>query len=216
MTIDTGIGPPGYHMQYYSDRDWRFYVPILATVIKYSEPGQILDVGAGCGYFVEAASRWGLQAAGIDGSAEAISMAKERCPALDMRLHRMSASLPFTNDSLQTVVINQVIEHLEPSVVQNMLSEVMRVLRPGGMVLITSPSRYNKREKLADPTHINMTSPSDLLRTVTSAGFRESHSFDLPLNLLGSSLIGRGLMHVIFRIWPADKISATANLIAYK
>lgn len=216
MAIDAGIGPAGYHAQYYSDRDWRFYLPVLATVIKYSRPGKILDLGAGCGYFVEAANRWGLQATGIDGSAEAISMAKQRHPTLDMRLHRMSAPLPFPAHSIQTVVINQVIEHLEPSVVKIVLGEALRVLQADGMILITSPCRYNKSEKFADPTHINMTSPSDLRKTVAQAGFREATSFDFPLNLLGNSLIGKGLMQAIFKICPADRISATANVIAYK
>ena len=44
-----------YFEQFYSTRDWHFYRPLLALILGHSEPGPILDVGAGTGLFIELA-----------------------------------------------------------------------------------------------------------------------------------------------------------------
>lgn len=52
--------------------------------------------------------------------------------------------LPFSNDSFDTVLMTEVLEHLfEPEVV---LSELRRVLRPGGKLLITTPFIWELHE----------------------------------------------------------------------
>lgn len=213
---NTGIAPPGYHQHYYSDRDWKAYSAHLAQVVKYSYPGPILDLGAGCGYFVEAAMRWGLQCTGVEGSEEGVSLAKQRVPDADIRHHKLSESLPFSDFSFQTVMLNQVIEHLEPNIVELTLKEAFRVMRPGGMILVTSPSKANKKEWLADPTHINLLSPTDLRLELAKCGFEKIVPFDSPLSFLGDSKFGRGMMFVVFKLLKMDILSATANAMAFK
>lgn len=213
---DTGIAPAGYHQHYYGDRDWRAYVSVLARVVQYSQPGPILDLGAGCGYFVEAAARWGLSCIGLEGSTDAVEMARKRMPGIDMRLHRLSDVLPFEASSFQTLVLNQVIEHLEPDVVPHTLQEANRVLRPTGMVLITSPSRFNEREWKIDPTHINLLSPSQLRGLLTASGFDRIVAFDGPLPFLGRGRIGRGTATALFKLLRMERMSASANAMAFK
>lgn len=213
---DTGVAPPGYHQHYYGNRDWHAYSYLLARVVKHSQPGPILDLGAGCGYLVEAANRWGVESVGLEGSPDAIAMAKQRFPDMDMRLHRLSDVLPFMASSFQTVVLNQVIEHLEPSLFEFTMTEVFRVLRPGGMVLVLSPSKANKKEWQADPTHINLISPSELRQALTKCGFVNVVPFDNPRHFLGNTRIGQGIMLIIFKLFRLDVLSATANAFAYK
>lgn len=218
MTVprDTGIAFPGYHEQYYSSRDWKAYAEILARIVRYSRPGPILDLGAGCGYLVEAANKWGLSSVGLEGSASAVAMAKSRVVDLDIRQHRLSESLPFDANTFQTVVLNQVVEHLEPTTLQHTLLESCRVLRPGGLLLITSPSCFNKAEWDADPTHINLLSPSQLRNLLVQAGFVNVEPFDAPLAFLGSSRLGLGLANAMFKLLKAERMSATANAMAFK
>ncbi|QAU33630.1 class I SAM-dependent methyltransferase [Janthinobacterium sp. 17J80-10] len=213
---NIGIAPAGYHQLYYADRDWHSYASLLAMVVKYSEPGPILDLGAGCGYFVEAGMQWGLQCVGIDGAHEAIELATSRAPEIDIKLHKLSEPLPFQDHSFQTIVMNQVIEHLEPSVLEMALLEAFRVLRPGGTILILSPSAANKNEWDADPTHINLLSPSELRNVLVKSGFEKIIPFDNSLNLLGNSRFARGMMYVLFKLLKLDMLSATANAVAYK
>jgi len=213
---DLGVAPPGYHQCHYRDRDWLAYSDLLARVVKYSRPGPILDIGAGCGFFLEAGMQWGLQCVGIDGSEEGIFIAKQRVPSVDIRHHKLSDPLPFPDSCFQTAVMNQVIEHLEPIVAMRTTQEIFRVLRPGGMVLILSPSKANKKEWLADPTHINLISPTELRSELMACGFENILSFDSPLNMLGTSWLGRGVMFVIFKLLKMDALSATANALAFK
>jgi SAM-dependent methyltransferase len=213
---NTGIGPAGYHQQHYGDRGWQAYSYLLAKVVKDSQPGRILDLGAGCGYFIEAATRWGISSVGLEGSTDAVEMAKKRAPELDIRLQKLGDIFPFENNSFQTVVLNQVIEHLEPEVVSHMLTEANRVLCPGGMIFITSPSCFNKAEFNADPTHINLLSPSQLRDALVCAGFENIVPFDSPLPLLGESRLGKKIIFVVFKITKFEILSATANSIAYK
>lgn len=213
---DTGIAPAGYHKHYYGDRDWRAYSALLARIVQYSSPGPILDLGAGCGYLVEAANCWGLECTGLEGSEAAIDMAKDRLPTLDIRHHRLSSALPFSSSSFQTVVLNQVIEHLEPEVQRHVLAEALRVLCPGGMLLITSPSCHNKHEWLADPTHISLLAPSTLRIMLGTCGYIGICAFDTPLWWLGQGRLGTGVMNVLFRLLKFDRMSATANAMAFK
>ncbi len=216
MTRDRGIGPAGYHRTYYGERDWRFYSGLLAEIVRFSEPGPILDVGAGCGLFIEAAVGWGIECVGLEGSAEAIGMAHARSADLDLQQHRLSEPFPFPEASFQTVVLNQVLEHLEPVVAVHALAEAYRVLRPRGLILVGSPSRFNRQEWRADPTHVNLVSPGELRALLVQAGFTRVRPFDTPLPLLGTSRLGRRIVSLLFRLWPYDRISATANAMAYR
>jgi SAM-dependent methyltransferase len=213
---NIGIAPPGYHEHYYSNRDWQDYSDILARIVRYSNPGAILDLGAGCGYLVEAAAKWGMLSIGIEGSASGVELAKMRSNEIDIRQHFLSKELPFETSTFQTVVLNQVIEHLEPSILQFTLLEAFRVLKPNGMLLILSPSRFNKVEWEADPTHINLLSPSQLQNLLNSCGFENIKPFDMPLPLLGNARLCRLVIQAIFSLFKADWLSATANAMAFK
>lgn len=215
--MNRGIGDGNYFRQWYLNRDWRFYRSSLAAILEHAgEAGPILDVGAGLGYFVEAAQRWGLQCTGIEGSADAVAMGRERYPGLNVLLHRLSEPFPFPDASFAVVLFNQVIEHLEPEVGRHALREIHRVLRPKGMLWLTSPSRFNERERREDPTHINMYSPTELRQLLQQTGFAGITSFDEPLPVLGTTFAARRIVGKLFRLVPWDRVSASANARAFK
>lgn len=214
--INQGIAPVGYFSNEYANRDWEFYSPIISKIVQYSRPGPILDIGAGCGYLIEAAIKWGLQCTGVEGSQDGIDVAKKRNIDIELVRHNLSDPLPFANDSFQTVVLNQVIEHLEPKVAANALSEAFRVLRKDGMILIFSPSKANLYEWNADPTHINQLSPTELRDALFEHGFSDIIELNTPRYLLGTSWVGVRVMFVLFKLLRLDILSATANAFAYK
>jgi len=157
-----------------------------------------------------------LDCEGIEGSAAAIQIACNRCAFLQLTQALLSDRFPFESGSFQTVVMNQVIEHLEPDVARSALRESFRVLRSDGAILVFSPSRFNSYESRADPTHINMLSPAQHRAALCEAGFRKITAMDAPLWLLGDHRIGRALMWRIFRVTSWERLSATANCRAYK
>ena len=92
--------------KWYASRTWEFYLSILTQIIAYSMPGPILDVGAGTGFLVECATRWGLDCKGIEGSPAAIEIARNRCASLQLTQVLLSDHFPFKTRSFQTVVMN--------------------------------------------------------------------------------------------------------------
>jgi SAM-dependent methyltransferase len=214
--LNRGIGTQSYYERYYKLRNWTFYSGILGQIVSYSQPGSILDVGAGTGLLVEAARKWGFDCEGIDGSEAAVEVGQRRVPGLRLRHHFLSDPFPFAHSTFQTVLLNQVIEHLEPEVARNALLESARVLRKGGMILIHSPSRFNRSEVAGDPTHIHAYTPSELRAIVASSGFQTIVSMDSPINWLGSSRIGLGMMLAALKFTGWDCFSASANCRAYR
>jgi SAM-dependent methyltransferase len=213
---DGGVAPAGYYEEYYAERKWRFYSWLLAQVVERSVPGPILDVGAGPGLFTEAAGQWGFECVGLEGSAEGVAMATARCPWLDIRHHLLSEPMPLEGATFNTVLINQVIEHLEPTVASIAVAESFRVLKPGGTLMVMSPSKFNKYEAEADPTHINLMTPGELEALVRSKGFVEVEALNSPLPLLGGSRIARWVVTAIYELTRWERLSATANCIARK
>ena len=157
----------------YGNRDWNWYRGLVAACIQYGKPGKWLDLGAGLGLFVECTRRFGIDCIGLEGSEYAVKHAKKRFPEIDVRQHFLEDRLPFEDNSISTIMCHQVIEHIPKETGLFMLKESYRVLRKGGVILIYSPSKYNKKEKLAI-THINLNTPSSLKRHLESVGFKLS------------------------------------------
>jgi len=69
---------------------------------------------------------------------------------------------PFENDSYDAVLCNQVLEHIfEPSI---FLKEINRVLKKGGLLLLTVPFVWDEHEQPYDYTRYTSFGISDILR----------------------------------------------------
>jgi SAM-dependent methyltransferase len=217
--MDAGVGSRQYFEEIYAARTWEYYRPILAHIIANSMPGPILDIGAGTGLFVETAARWGLDCQGIEGSEDAVTMGRQRYPGLRLSRNYLSAPFPFAGEQFQTILLHQVIAHLEPEVARHVLAEASRVMRHGGLLLIFSPGRFNKTVRRDNPAcvaWVHMYAPSEMRALVTSAGFRNFVHLDAPRELLGKTPLGRLAMRATLRLTNWDRLSATANCQASK
>jgi SAM-dependent methyltransferase len=214
--VNRGVAPVGYFEERYPSRDWRFYTWILARIVSDSEPGPILDVGAGAAFLIEAAQRWGLDAEGIDGSEEAVAVARSRYPQARVHRQLLSERFPYEDESFQTAVLYQVIEHLEPGVAEYCLGEILRALRPGGTLFLASPNRFNQAEIRDDATHVHPYTPSELRELLIRAGFERLRPLDYPRTWPGTGRVSRVAAAGVFRLTGWDRLSASANSLAYK
>jgi ubiquinone/menaquinone biosynthesis C-methylase UbiE len=199
----------------YKDRNWNWYRGLLAECIKYGIPGKWLDLGAGLGLFVECAQKFGIDCIGLEGSEYAVNKAKERFPNIDITQHFLEDKLPFKDNSISTIMCHQIIEHISNETAVFMLKECHRILVVGGVILIYSPSKYNRKQRL-DETHINLYSPSSLKIELENVGFKILTTPNDPRSILGTSRIAKYITKVIYRLFPFDYLSATANCIAIK
>jgi 2-polyprenyl-3-methyl-5-hydroxy-6-metoxy-1,4-benzoquinol methylase len=112
----------------------------------YTLGRRTLDVACGTGYGAHLlANSGGSHIVGVDAAAEALQTATSRFshPRLSY-LKARAESLPFGNASFERVVCFETLEHVaEP---RTLLSEVARVLTPGGRLLVSTPNR-----KVASP-----------------------------------------------------------------
>ncbi|HXC23153.1 MAG TPA: class I SAM-dependent methyltransferase [Solirubrobacteraceae bacterium] len=98
---------------------------------------RVLDVGCGEGHFAAVLARAGAEVVAVDVAAEPLRRARSRHPALDLRLVEPEAPLPLEDASFDVVWAGETIEHVADTA--QWLSELRRVLRSGGLLLISTP-----------------------------------------------------------------------------
>lgn len=195
--------------------EWRYYKPYVANCIKYGNPGKILDVGAGFGGFVECCKRFGLNCIGMEGDEYAVKSAHKRYE-MDIRHHYIrEKKFSFHDGEFSIIFCNQVIEHLSKKTAKFALKEFYRILSEGGVLFIHSPCYYNK-EGRNDPTHINLYTPKRLCREVIEAGFNIVIPMNCPQSFIGRPFIIKAIMAISFVLFPCDRLSGSASLIAKK
>ncbi len=195
----------------YQHRTWEYYRPVLAALVEFLPPGVILDVGAGIGLFVECCARLGLSCVGLEGALEGVAMAQAR--GIRLVAGRLEFGLPFRDASFAAVVCNQVIEHLHDATADLVLRESHRVLAPGGVLMIQSPSPYDPDQR-REPGHINLYTPSRLRHAVEVHGFHVLVARDVATAPLGHGRFRDLLFNGLLRATHWDALSASANVVA--
>ncbi len=101
-------------------------------------PGDVLDVGMGPGRLLRALADRCWRVHGVDSSERMVQLARTRIPEAGARLVRGSIeSLPFPDSSFDAVVATGVLEYVAYS--EAAISELARVLRPGGRAVLSVP-----------------------------------------------------------------------------
>lgn len=120
------------------------YLNYLKAVIGELRPfrGQrILDAGCGDGRFLYELRMETDNAIlhGIDYSARAISFAQIFNPGVALSVADLTKDLPFDDGYFDQAVLIETIEHIPPEFLPHALTEIARVLKAGGRVVITVP-----------------------------------------------------------------------------
>ena len=186
---DTAASPPlsAVMDQFYQDFEdaWRgpqalirervaHYLPRVTAAGAGTPDAPLADLGCGRGEWLAVLSEAGLTAFGVDSNATAIA----RTQALGVTAFEadvgqwMSARAP---QSLGAISALHVVEHLPFEVLVRVLDEALRVLRPGGLLILETPDPANIMVATSsfwlDPSHLRPI-PADLLAfTVQSRGF---------------------------------------------
>jgi SAM-dependent methyltransferase len=142
------------------------YAYVLKKSHSLSSGGPILDYGCGRGAVVAAGRAQGLDIVGVDafygGNTAKESVVANGLYGTAVFPLTEHGSIPFGANSFALVVSNQVFEHVQD--IDSVLSEIFRVLRPGGALLAIFPSREVWREGHCGIPFIHWFHPENRLR----------------------------------------------------
>ncbi len=101
----------------------------------------VLDIASGEGYGSDLLAKFSLKVFGIDIDQETVFHAKNNYQRDNLTFIQGNAtSLPLTDHSVDVVVSFETIEHHNRH--EEMCAEIKRVLKPEGVLIISSPDRY--------------------------------------------------------------------------
>lgn len=114
--------------------------------------GRVLDFGCGPGIMSMALAAEGYRVTGVDGSERMIEVARRQClrgrvSGVDFQVMD-SDTLSLERESYDGVVCSSVLEYVEDD--DRLLSDLARVLRPGGVLLISVPHAASLVGKMED------------------------------------------------------------------
>jgi ubiquinone/menaquinone biosynthesis C-methylase UbiE len=113
-------------------------------LLEHVRPGmRVLDVGCGEGRFAAELAGAGAAVVGLDVAEEPLRRGRLRHPDLDLRLVEGEGSWPLPDAAFDLVWAGEVIEHVADT--SAWLSEVRRVLRSGGRLLLSTPAHGRAR-----------------------------------------------------------------------
>lgn len=160
----------------------RVYSRIAA--LSGARPGsRVLDIGCCGGYLARllaAAVTPGGQVTGIDPSGPAVSYARRRAPGNCAFAVGVAQDLKFPDHSFAVVTSTLAVHHIPEAARRDAFSEMYRVLRPGG-VLLVADFRPSGRRLTLHPGSRAMRHHIDLEALTAAAGFRVEARGDLPM-----------------------------------
>jgi SAM-dependent methyltransferase len=183
--------------------------------------GIVVDLGAGPGYLVEKLLRKKIYTLAIDTSIETVDVLTKRFQGSPFFMGARVNSLgpiPVEDAYADLVLLIEAIEHLDDITLHNILSEIRRITKHDGYVVITTPNQENLAEsQIMCPNcgctfhkvqHLRSFSQTTLGELMRSSGFAEilchptlfsrfpKHLWFL--NYLAMNLTGTKLPHLIY------------------
>lgn len=216
----SGTGPTAYDVadhydeayfrdlaQRYSTRNRfaRQRIHNVSRLLPRLEGLRLIDLGCGMGTFTLEAARRGAAAVGVDFAPAALrvarSVAEQEEQGDAVFIQADAALLPFETGSADVVLAADVTEHLDDDTLRRVLAEARRVLRPGGSLVLYTPSPTHIFEQLRmrgillapEPSHIGMRTAAELRKAVDESGLITRRVEYLPSHLPGLSLVEQAL-----------------------
>jgi ubiquinone/menaquinone biosynthesis C-methylase UbiE len=158
------------------------------AAVSGARPGdRVLDVGCGTGHFTRRMAKAvapGGSAQGVDPSGDAIAQARHRTRLPDCTFTvGVAEALDAADATYDIVVSSLMIHHLPDGLRTQALGEMLRVLRPGGSVLVAEfrppATRLGRRLVKAHSPAMAANRVDLLAPMVRDAGFEQLHTGDL-------------------------------------
>jgi SAM-dependent methyltransferase len=150
------------------------YLPFLLPLARLHAPATALDLGCGRGEWLELANGNGFAARGVDLDDGMLSSCRER--GLQVETADAIGTLrALPANSVALVSAFHLIEHIPFEAVHELIREALRVLQPGGLLIMETPNPENlsvgAHTFYRDPSHLRPLPPELMLFAVEFNGF---------------------------------------------
>lgn len=140
----------------------RVYEPLLHALAQMDPHPEALDLGCGRGEWLELLEENGVAGIGVDHDPDMLTGAKEsRLKVIHGEFQGVLERQP--DDSLMLVSAFHLVEHISFSDLKLLTAQALRVLKPGGVLIMETPNPENIMvsafEFYLDPTHIRPVPP---------------------------------------------------------
>ncbi|MCT7659168.1 class I SAM-dependent methyltransferase [Mycobacterium deserti] len=181
----------------------------------------VLEAGCGEGYGADLIAEVARRVIGLDYDESTVAHVRARYPRVQMR-HGNLASLPLADGEVDVVVNFQVIEHLWDQ--GQFVAECHRVLRPGGVLLMSTPNRITFSPGSAtplNPFHTRELNAAELTELLVTGGFsvesmlgvyHGARLIELDARHGGSIIDAQVARAVADAPWPADLLADVASV----
>jgi SAM-dependent methyltransferase len=161
---------PGLDVENY----WfRRHEVVYQSLARHCAGLEVLEAGCGEGYGADLIADVAHRVIALDYDEAAVAHVRARYPRVEV-MHANLADLPLADDSLDAVVSFQVIEHLWDQ--DQFLIECARVLRPSGLLMVSTPNRLTfspGRDTPINPFHTRELNADELTQLLIDAGFTQ-------------------------------------------
>lgn len=131
----------------------------------------VLEAGCGEGYGADLIARAARRVIGLDYDDAAVAHVRASYPRVEA-IQGNLAALPLPDAAVDVVVNFQVIEHLWDQAL--FIAECARVLRPGGLLMVSTPNRITfspGRDTPINPFHTRELNAAELTELLVDGGF---------------------------------------------
>ena len=156
-------GVPDYYVKmtqlFDANEIWKDYIDVLRLAPSF-EGGVVADIGCKYGHVLPLFHAMGAKSSiGVDVDDEYLRVGNAAFEAIGFpaRLVKSDeAYLPIDSDSVDFVLVNEVISHVNPAYLDTLYAEIVRILKVGGTVLIADGNNRANASCVADLNQLFM------------------------------------------------------------
>lgn len=116
----------------------------ITSLFKNEGVKKILDLGCGSGRNFFYLEKKGFDVYGVDSAPEGLKVMKKKgVVASKLKVGDVFSKLPYLDGFFDAVVSVQVLQHSREKGILKAISEIRRVLKPGGILFVTVAGRYS-------------------------------------------------------------------------
>jgi SAM-dependent methyltransferase len=177
----------------------RFLETLGILVMEVPRGSLIIDIGCSPGYMTIAAKRLGYQVYGVNPEIDSLRKAIGDKDILIKKCDIEKEKIPFEDSSFDCVLFTEVIEHLNFYHVKFALSEIKRVLKTKGILILSTPNLATLENRLflllggchylgggiINPAHNREYTLSEVTGLLQEADFKiESHNYSIARDVI--------------------------------